>query len=163
MRTLISKLLFALCLFLLASGCGFHLRGLMDIPRWLDQVAIINQGTHHDLDTLIKEQLQANHVKVCADPALAKYWLILESDSYKQQITSISSSTTPRQYQLLYSVLFKLKEVRGKDIIPSGKVVVNRQITLNSNRILGSDSEEALIQKEMRQSAATKILTQLSR
>lgn len=163
MRILIFKPIFALCIFILISGCGFHLRGQMDIPTWLDQVAIINQGAHYEMDRLIKEQLQANHIKVCMDPALAKYWLILESDSYNQQITSISSSTTPRQYQLLYTVLFKLKQVRGDDIIPSGKVIVTRQITLNSDRILGSDSEEALIQKEMRQSAATNILTQLSR
>lgn len=143
------------------SGCGFHLRGIPELPKWLNQVAIINKDVQPDLPILIKEQLQANGVTVIEEPQNAPYDLILQSEQISQQIVSVSSSTTPRQYQLTYNVFFKLLSAQGEEIIPLRKIVVTRQITLNSDRILGSDAEEAIIQKEMRETIARRILMQI--
>ena len=148
---------------LVITGCGFHLRGAIDIPKWLDDVTIVVQQAHHDLEPLLKSQLKAYNIHVNKDPALAKYWLIIEQDSIQQNISSISSSTTPRQYQLIYTVQFKLQQARGKEIIPSTKIVVTRQITINSDRILGSNDEEELQKNEMRRDAVIQILNRLSR
>ncbi|AHE67183.1 LPS assembly lipoprotein LptE [Legionella oakridgensis] len=150
-------------LLLLLTGCGFHLRGMVDMPPWLDRVAIINQSEHRELEQLLAEQLQAYHVDVSSDPASAHYWLFLQNDSFQQQIASVSSSTTPRQYQLIYTVQFKLQQAKGKEIIPSGQLVITRQLTVNSDRILGSDEEEAIIKREMRRDAALQMLYRLSR
>lgn len=158
------KLFFSVMLYtLLLSGCGFHLRGMIEIPRWFTNVAIISQNAPRDLTTQLKEQLQAYHVNVSAYPDLANYWLIIENDNFQQQITSVSSSTTPRQYQLIYTVLFKLQARDGKEIIPSDQVVVTRQITINGDRILGSDEEEAITKNEMIRDAVTQILNRLSK
>ncbi|KTD21251.1 LPS assembly lipoprotein LptE [Legionella londiniensis] len=148
--------------FFFISGCGFHLRGAIDLPVWLDKVAIINQGVSQELGSLLSEQLEAYKIKVLDDPSLADYWLILEEEAFQQQTLSISSSTTPRQYQLNYIVRFKLQAAHGKIIIPTTRVMVTRQITINSDRILGSDAEEALTQMEMRRDAANQILNRIS-
>ncbi|WP_133127317.1 LPS assembly lipoprotein LptE [Legionella nagasakiensis] len=148
---------------LLLTGCGFHLRGAVDMPSWLDRVAIINQSGHQELEHVLEEQLQAYHVYVSSDPSLANYWLFLQNESFQQQITSVSSSTTPRQYQLIYTVQFKLQRAKGKVIIPSNQLVITRQLTVNSDRILGSDEEEAIIKKEMRRDATLQMLYRLSR
>ncbi|RUQ85186.1 LPS-assembly lipoprotein LptE [Legionella septentrionalis] len=146
------------------SGCGFHLRGMLDMPSWLDNIAIVNANSkNHPLDVFLQEQLQAYDVHVTTEPSLAQYWLIIERDAFQQQISSISASTTPRQYQLIYTVQFKVQQVRGHEIIPSSLVSVTRQITINSDRILGSDEEEATTKREMRREAAIQILNRLSR
>ena len=144
------------------GGCGFHLRGSIDLPVWLDKVAIINHGANRELTTLLKEQLQAYHIHVCDSPSQADYWLIVEEEAYQQQALSISSSTTPRQYQLTYFVSFRLQAPRGNNGIPLTKIVVTRQITINSDRILGSDAEEALTKQEMRRDAANQVLNRIS-
>lgn len=150
-------------LMMLIAGCGFHPRGIIDIPPWLNNVAIMVQQGHRDLGPLLENQLKAYNVHVSPDPALASYWLIIEGDDFQQNITGVSSSTTPRQYQLIYLVRFKLQQAKGKEIIPSNQVVVTRQVTINSDRILGSNEEEELSKSEMRRDAVIQIINRMSR
>lgn len=157
-----SKLTLALC-FLLLSACGFKLRGIANIPSWFNNVAIVNQGGQKDLTTLLKNQLKAFNIHTVENPAKADYILIIEHDSLQQKITSISASTTPRQYQLLYTVTYSITRHDAKPIISSKLVTVTRQLTVNNDRILGSDSEELLISKAMRQDAVMQIMGRLER
>lgn len=147
----------------LLTACGFHLRGMADIPAWLTQVSIVIEQAHHDLAGMLKDQLQAYNISLAASPAQANFLLIIENDAVRQQITSVSASTTPRQYQLFYTVNFKLIRRNGEVIIPETAVVISRQLTVNNNRILGSDAEELTIQKEMRRDAVLQILSRLNR
>ncbi len=150
-------------LLLLLTGCGFHLRGMIEMPRWLNNISIVVQNAHRDIEASVREQLKAYHINVYPDPALAEYWLIIEQDDFRQQISSISSSTTPRQYQLIYTVHFRLQRAKGREIMPSSQVVVTRLITLNSNRILGSTNEEDQSKTEMQRDAAIQIIDKLGR
>ncbi|KTD16123.1 LPS-assembly lipoprotein LptE [Legionella jordanis] len=148
--------------FALLSACGFHLRGMTDLPPWLNSVAIIIQNAHSDLGGFLKDQLQAYNIAVVDEPTRAKYWIIIEQDSYRQEITNVSSSTVPRQYLLIYDVQYSLTEAKGKVIAPSSHIMITRQVTINNDRILGSDAEEALRKNEMRRDAAQQILNRLS-
>lgn len=148
---------------LLLCGCGFKLRGLADMPPWLNNVAIVMQSGHKDLVPLLKEQLKAYDIRVTPEPRNADYLLIIEQDNLQQKITSVSASTTPRQYQLLYTVVYSLVKRDAKPVISSRLVAVTRQLTLNNNRILGSESEESLITRAMRQDAVMQIISRLGR
>ena len=143
------------------AGCGFHLRGDLELPAKLDHIAMIVHAAHREIAPLIREQLRAYHRDVVEDPAAAKYWLIIEADSLTQNITGISSSTTPRQYELIYTVEFKLQSVHASDSTGSQKIFVSRAFTANSDRILGSNDEQAHLTQEMRQNAAIMILDRL--
>lgn len=146
-------------------SCGFHLRGMInsDSLQWLNNVAIIIEKAHNDLNPLLTEHLKAYHIRIAADPNHAKYLLIINNETIQQNIGGISSGTTPRQCQLIYTLSFKLQESTGNELIRPTNIVVLRQITLNSNRILGSKDEESLIINEMRRDAAIQLLNQLSR
>lgn len=149
--------------FIFLTGCGFHLRGFVDMPNWLDRVAIVIENAHRDLGPPLKNQLEAYKIRVVPEPALADYLLIIESDGIQQQMTNVGASTAPRQYLLIYDVRFTLVKVKGGTIVPSTHVSVTRQLTINSDRILGSNSEETLIASEMRRDAAMQIINRLSR
>ena len=157
------------CLFLLLTltlvGCGFHLRGIVDADslRWLNNVAIVIQQAHQDLEPLLREQLKAYKINVVNDPSLAQYWLIVEQEDFQQNISSVSSSTTPRQYEITYKVYFKLQGAKSAEVIPLSQITISRQITLNSNRILGSKDEVELQKSEMRDDAVMQIMNRLSR
>jgi len=152
-----------IALIILCSGCGFHLRGSLELPKKLNYIAIIVHDAHREIAPLIRDQLRAYHRDVVEDPALAQYWLIVERDSLTQNITGISSSTTPRQYELLYTVQFKLQSTHAADLEQEQeqKIFVTRALTVNSDRILGSNDEEAHITQEMMQNAAIMILDRL--
>lgn len=152
-----------LSLICLITACGFKLRGTADLPSWLNQVAVVIQNAHRDLGPMLKDQLQAYKIALASSPGDASYLLIIEEDRSQQQITSVSASTTPRQYQMFYSVKFKLIARNGKVMVPDSLVTVTRQLTVNNDRILGSDAEETTIYKEMRRDAVMQIISRLNR
>lgn len=153
----------SLLLVLLLTACGFHLRGIADIPEWLNNVAIINDADDKQLAVLLEAQLEGYKIEVNKDPDQAKYWLILLDSAIKQQIISIGASTNPRQYQLILTVRFELKARNGQVIKPTKQILITRQLTVNNDRILGSNEEESILINEMRQDAVIQIINRLSR
>ncbi|KTD43209.1 LPS assembly lipoprotein LptE [Legionella quateirensis] len=153
----------SLLLVLLLSACGFHLRGVIDIPEWLNNVSIISRDGDKDLISKMKTQLEGYKIDVNPDPANAKYWLIINKSNVHQQIISIGASTNPRQYQLIMTTLFSLQTPKGQIIKAPKQVMVTRQLTVNNNRILGSNEEETILLNEMHQDTVIQILNRISR
>lgn len=159
-----------LFLLVLITGCGFKLRGMNDMPAWLNNIAIVVEDAHKDLGAMLKDQFQAYRIRIISNPTKADYLLIIRNDANQQQITSISASTTPRQYQLTYTVrysLIKVKKTKGSEEVSvpaaTNVVSVSRQLTVNNDRILGSDAEGLMTYAEMRREAVMQIINRLSR
>jgi LPS-assembly lipoprotein len=149
-------------LIILMTGCGFRLRGYVEMPIALNNVAIVLRSAHRDLVNMLKDNLQAYKIHITDNLNQASYLLILERDAIQQQITSVSASTNPRQYLLIYTVQYSLLKAGGENVITSRTVTSSRQLTVNNNRILGSDSEEVMLYHEMRQDVTRQIINQLS-
>ena len=157
------KRLAVLWLILGLSACGFHLRGAVNFPPWFSTVAVIANNTAHGLVQTIESRLEGYKIKVLTDSNAAPYWLIIEDTMKKEQITAVSSTTIPRQYQLSYKVRYKLIAAKnGKILVPSSTVSSTRQLTVNNDRMLGSDNEESLLYDEMRDDAVMQMISQLS-
>lgn len=146
------------------TGCGFHLRGVIQLPHHFNHIAIINQNqVNRDLISALKDLLRANHIQTVDDPYEAQYWLVLEKDDLKQVLTNVSSSTTPRQYNLTYQVQFSLIKKEGSPLISSKTISITQQSTINNDRILGSNFEAHTIAHGLRKKAAQQILYRISR
>lgn len=157
------KQLWVVAFALLLTACGFHLRGMIDLPKWLDNISVISKDGNKELLTLLKSQLEGYKIYVNDDPMQAKYWLIINRTNYQQKIISIGASTNPRQYQMILTVEFMLQTRKGQVIKEASILTVTRQLTVNNNRILGSNDEEDTLLREMRQDAVTQMINRLSR
>lgn len=131
------------------------------MPNSLHDIAIIIENANRDLRPMLKEQFEAYHIRVMDEPEHAHNLLIIEQDIEEQHITSVSSSTTPRQYQMTYQVRFRFQAANSTETIPSATVTTTRQLTLNSNRILGSTDEENTLKHEMRSEAVIQIIDRI--
>ncbi|WP_255464391.1 LPS assembly lipoprotein LptE [Legionella sp. PC997] len=151
-----------LLLVLLLSACGFHLRGMSNVPSWLSNVAIISENNDKQFVSILQSRLESSKIDVNPEPSQAKYWLIIDEVDLHQQIISIGASTNPRQYTLTLNVAFVLKARSGQIIDTPGKISVSRELTLNNDRILGSKDEESILIGEMKQDAVTQIIYRLS-
>jgi LPS-assembly lipoprotein len=145
------------------TACGFHLRGYTSLPKWLDKIYIVDPSVHKQLERVLASQLKAYGITVCDSAESADYWLIVLDEAFQQNISSVSSSTTPRQYQIIYTAHFKLQKAKGAELIPAQSIQVTRQVTINNNRILGSNYEEEITKNEMRRDASYLILNHLSK
>jgi LPS-assembly lipoprotein len=155
--------LWVILLCLALTGCGFHLRGMAEIPPWLTNVTIMGDGAQVPLSTMTRSYLEGYHIHVNPDPSTAAYWLIINRADYRQQIVSIGASTNPRQYQLILTVNFVLQNNQGRIVVPPQQVVVTRQFTINNDRILGSNAEEDHFIREMRHEAIVQMVNILCR
>jgi LPS-assembly lipoprotein len=154
----------ALLLPVLLTACGFHLRGINDLPEWLDNVAIISKDdSNRELVSKLKSLLEGYKIDVNPDTARAKYWLIIHDSGIQQQIISVGASTNPRQYQLIMVTQFSLQTPKGQVLKPPRRVSVSRQLTVNNDRILGSNDEENILVSEMRQDTVIQIVNRLNR
>ncbi|MDR3441407.1 MAG: LPS assembly lipoprotein LptE [Legionella sp.] len=156
------KLIIPLMLVLLLSACGFHLRGMIDVPKWLNNVAFITKNDDKQFLSLLKAQLEGYSIQVNPDPGLAQYWLIINQIDLQQQIVSVGASTNPRQYILTLTVEFMLQTRKGEVIKPTRKIIVSRQLTVNNDRILGSNDEERILVGEMKRDAVMQMINLLS-
>ncbi|RUR19767.1 hypothetical protein ELY21_03975 [Legionella sp. km535] len=157
-----AKYCITVLLTILLTACGFHLRGIIDVPEWLNNVSIISRDGDKDLISKMKTQLEGYKIDVNPDPATAKYWLIINKSNVQQQIISIGASTNPRQYQLIMTTLFSLQTSKGQIIKAPKQVMVTRQLTINNDRILGSNEEQAILLNEMHQDTVIQILNRIS-
>ncbi|MCE0723499.1 LPS assembly lipoprotein LptE [Legionella resiliens] len=156
------RCLIPLLLLLLLSACGFHLRGMDNVPGWLNNVAIISENDDKQFVSILQSRLEGSNVEVNPDPSRARYWLIVNEVNLQQQIISVGASTNPRQYTLTLTVVFVLKTRAGQVINAPGRISISRELILNNNRILGSKDEESILIGEMKQDAVTQIIYRLS-
>ncbi len=155
-----SKTRWPFFLLILLTSCGFKLRNYDNLPTWLHQIAIIIDQGQRDLKPMLTNAFKATNVSVTSK---AYYELHIEHDEIQQIISNVSASTTPRQYQLNYILYFSLQTSSQHKVIPTQKIIVTRQLTVNNNRILSSNAEEALIYREMHQEAVSKLLSRISK
>ena len=151
-----------LLLTLFLASCGFHIRGLVELPKWFNHVAVVSSDNHYELTSILKSRLDSYHIELSNNPAIADFVIIIQQSLYQIKIISIGASTNPRQYQMILTTNWHVQNRKGKIIIPQTTATVTRQLTVNNDRILGSNDEEMTLQREMRQDTVTQIMNKLS-
>ena len=157
MKLSYQALLYSILLSLL-SACGFHLRGMVPLPPSFQHVYIIAPPNGRSLQLKLEEQLQAYRVQKSDSAAQSAFQIVIDNVVFNRQISNISSSTTPRQFQLSYVVTYHLMDSHNGNVIPRGQAVSNRLVSMNSERLLGSNYEQDFFMHEMEDEIATQIL-----
>ncbi len=133
------------------------------MPEWLDNIYITSPQGNSSLVTTLETYFRSYGIRINKNPDSAKYWLVIEHAERQQNINSIGSGSNPRQYQLIYTVSYLLQTAKGKIVKPLNTLSVTRQLTVNNDRILGSNDEAEQLVSEMQADAAAQIINRLSR
>jgi len=144
------------------SACGFHLRGNLNFPANFQHLSISLPPDAYLFKNKLKERLRSLRVRPHFSQAPNCYRLIIDELKFNRQIANISSSTTPRQFQLTYTVAYHLQNPKGETLIANGFSIANRLVSMNSERLLGSNYEQDFFKDEMEEELITKILNHIS-
>jgi LPS-assembly lipoprotein len=148
-------------LIILLTSCGFHLRGFQDKPAWITELVIVNQNADRKFSDKLEKNLQGYAIEVITEDTKASpLWVTLLNDELTQDLDSVSSSTTPRQYQLTYQLHFQI-QYKNQMLINAGTLSSTRQLTINSNRILGSNDERDQLKAAMQAEVAQQLIVRL--
>ena len=147
----------------LLCSCGFKLHGYNPELTALSPLKIQVIDYNPTLIAALNNILKQNHIKYYYGNSRSTKTLVIHKLSRQEQLTAVSSSTTPRQYLIILTLQYSLLNSKGHAIIDNQSIQASRQVTINNDRILGSEMEKNTIQTEMLPELFNRMLQKLVR
>jgi LPS-assembly lipoprotein len=135
------------------AGCGFRIRGqgvrMPFASVWL------NAPQGGELIRSLVAQLQASGVTVTRQrPAegAAQPETVLDvlQDQRERVVVGTTAAGQVRELQLRHRVRFRLRTLRGRDVLGETELLQERELSFNETQVLGKEEEEALLYADMR-------------
>jgi LPS-assembly lipoprotein len=157
--------LLTLLLLLSLAACGFHLRGSVQLPPELAQMALRDASPATDVAVELRRALKGEGIRLSDAAPLV---LQLKGERYGKRVLSVDSSGRAQEYGLSYTIGFLLKKeaIQGEGDamwLAEQSVTVTRDLRFDANAVLGTASEETLLKTEMRRDAVLQILQRLQK
>ncbi|MBK5939060.1 LPS assembly lipoprotein LptE [Halochromatium roseum] len=151
-------LLCAGLLFLLA-GCGFHLRGAVDIPPGLEPIYIQSGGL---VGQAIDERLRGSGVPVTRVATEAGMILRILGQSRSSRVVAVDRAGKALAYALEFQIDFDAVDASGQALIPEQRITLERTFDDNPDvAVLGKQLESDIIYQDMADDAADQVLLRL--
>ncbi len=157
MKTSIS---FALMFTLLVAGCGFQLRGTADLP--FDTVYLPPANSPGIALDLRRNIQSGTRTTVVEDPKKADAVLEFAREAREKLILSLASTGRVSEYQLRYTVAFRVHDGKGGEFLPMTTVALTRDVTFNDAAVLSKETEEGLLYRDMQSDMVQQIMRRLA-
>ena len=156
----LSAAIAALSASVVLGGCGFQLRGTATLPfdtLYMPQAA--SPGVALDL----KRNIQAGTKTVLVDdPKKADAVLEFTQILPQKVILSLAGTGRVREYQLRYTVSFRVHDGKGGEFVPLSTVMLTRDVTFNDSDVLAKETEEALLYRDMQNDMVQQLMRRLA-
>lgn len=143
-------------------SCGFQPRGEQPLAKDLHTMHLRTSDPYGVLAKNLRQSLKMSHVHLVSSAAKAQAVLWILRDSTSQEFLGVSGTQQIRQYKLIATVVFQLTDKHGNPIIAPQTLQDTRNITVQSNQILGSSNEANLYFKQMQRGLASAIMYRIA-
>lgn len=145
-------------LMLLATGCGFHLRGNLPVAPALQPLALQCASRVPDgLCRSLGEQLQLAGILV-PEPARADYILMLDDFRQERRATAVTAGGSAAEYRLSQSVQVSLKTADNIPLIADTELVVRESYGYDETTVLAKEEEQRDLEQQLYERLARQIL-----
>ena len=152
-------LLFVLSVSLFISGCGFHLRGQIEVPESLMRLQVV--GEDIELNELIIKSLKFSSIEI-VEPGGDSAVLDLTNSTYEKEVIGTDSNGIANNYKLKYVVNYVVYDAEHTKL-QAQTVSQDRSLVYDPDNILVFEREEVFLVKDMRQELVTTILRRMSK
>jgi LPS-assembly lipoprotein len=141
------------------AGCGFHLRGQIDLPF---QTLYLSAPTAPQIAAAMQRAIEGSgSVKLVDTSNAAQVILEIPSVVDDKQVLSLSGGGRVREYALTKRVAFSLHDATGRDWLPAGEVTIRRTYSFNESEVLAREFQEQKYLVEMQTDAVQQVLRRL--
>ena len=152
------RLLILILAVLVNHGCGFQLRGSLDLSADISPL-YIEQNSAYELARELKRLLEINKIVIADDSARANSQLTLLSENKNRRVLSVDGDGRAREYLLTYTVDITIKIKQSKEI--QDTVSLSRSLLFDPEAVLAATNESAILYRDMQKNAARLILLKL--
>lgn len=156
-----------LTIMLMVVGCGFKLRGDYGLPVGIQQLQLLATQNNTPLHRILGKQLQSFNIEILDNTASAAQIdetvdviVYLKSDQLERRLLSLFSTGQVAEYELVYTIKYNI-QFPAQDA-QEIEFDVTREYQDDPDAVLAKSRELDLIQNEMRQEAANRIIRQIS-
>lgn len=154
-RTVLAAALLAFTL----SGCGFTLRGSVDLPPELQTLQIESPVPNSELVREVSRMLRNNAVTVATEARDDIWRLGIGAEQVSERVLSVNANARAGEYELTMDVAAQLR--RGTRVIGPETLSVSRVYLADPENAVAKNEEAELIRNEMRRELAQQILRRL--
>lgn len=146
----------------LLPGCGFKLRGAVEVPDSLQTLYIAGVDEYSAFATELRTALRGSGVSIVDEPGQAQAVLRIYNLQRNWRVLTVSGVTgRVNEFELFYNVTYDVQNVAGESIVPKQSVSLLRDLTFDERDVLGKANEQAVVEREAMRDAVQQILRQL--
>ena len=143
----------------LATGCGFQLRRLDEVPFASLYVDAPHGGA---VAQRIRSALISNkQTRLAASAAEAEAVLVLGQETRSKTILSLSGAGRVTEYRLGLQLTYAINDKDGRTLAAAETIELTRDITYDDAQVLAKSAEEQLLYRDMDDNAARRIMRRL--
>lgn len=156
------RLLLAVIIAAVLTGCGFHLRGTVsgNLPYKTFYIALPDTS---EINVWLQRYIKASgNTEIVSDAQNAEAIFQQVSDGRQKTILSVNAQGRVREYRLIRNYTFRVVNAKGQLLIPPNEINLIRDITYNDSAVLAKDLEEAMLWRDMNTDLVNQIMRRLS-
>jgi len=154
------RALFIICLTLVLSACGFHMRGSASLP--FKSLYIALPPTSELRATLARNISASSDTKIVDTAAESDAVLSITGDAQVKNILSISAAGRVNEFQLVRTFSYRVHDKTGIDLQPPAQIVLRRDVSYSDDQVLSKEAEEVLLRRDMQNDLVQQLLRRLA-
>jgi LPS-assembly lipoprotein len=161
MQASITRIFFLFVFFsgLLVSGCGFHLRGQIDVPESLMRMHV--KGSDIELVHDVEKSLKFSDIEIVEEGDNAAL-LDLSNTSYVKEVNGTNSNGIATNYKMTYTVNYVVYDA-NQEVLQKQSLDQNRTLAYDAANILVFEREEVFLAEDMRKDLISQMLRRMSK
>jgi len=151
-----------LLLLTMSSGCGFKLRGSVDMPPLLQETYLESKNPFTGMARALRVELESAGARIVESSEQASAVLKVVKEKSQNRILSVGSTGKASEYELLEEITFELTDRNGKILVRQQSLRMVRDLVFDETELLGKVSESEQLHVQMRRSLARQIITRIN-
>lgn len=145
---------------LLASGCGFQLRGTSEIPLELNPI-FIQGGADTATGQALRDRLQGSQALITEERQEARTIVRILGERRDSRVTAVDRNGKVLAYELSLQVTFDALDAGGAPLVASQQMTLVRTLDNPDIEVLGKREETEMVYQDMEEEAADRLVLRL--
>lgn len=154
------RALILMLLCILAQGCGYQLRGTMDLPKEMNKIHI--DGASGPLSGELRDAMKRSGGSLAPSPEAADLVLRIVDEEVERRIISLSPTGKGNEFEYVYRVDYELGMPKEGKVLSPRFIEINRDFFNDQVDAIAKSNEEDVLRTEIYRQAAETILRQAS-
>jgi LPS-assembly lipoprotein len=147
---------------LLLAGCGFHLRGIVNLPSQLQTLYLQSASPYSELTRQIRTSLKFSNAKLVSSADQAPVTLHIFDEKFSSSQTSVASTNQTRSYTATYSMQYNITSASGKVLMQTRTISSTQNVTAQPNEVLENTNKLDIAKQNLLRNLVSKLLFQLA-